>query len=90
MNIKIYDALQAIIATFQVGQAIYTEVTKFMDEIQDTKESAASKKAWVMAAAKHLIINDHGKTWEKWEKYISDFIDSAKAFYNSVKGIIKK
>jgi len=89
MNVKIFDALQKVLETITHGQAIYTEVTKFMDEIQDTKESAASKKAWVMAAAKHLIINDHGKTWEKWEKYISDFIDSAKAMYNSIKGIVK-
>lgn len=89
MNTKIFDALQAIIATITHGQAIYEEVLKLMDQIQDTKENAASKKSWVMAAAKHLIINGHGKTWAKWEKFISDFIDSAKAMYNSIKGIVK-
>lgn len=89
MNIKIFDALQAIIATITHGQAIYAEVLKLMDQIQDTKENAASKKDWVMAATKHLIINGHGKTWAKWEKFISDFIDSAKAMYNSIKGIVK-
>lgn len=41
-----------------------------------------------MAAAKHLII-EAGKNWDKWEKYISDFIDAAKSVYNSLKGIFK-
>ena len=47
-----------------------------------------TKKAWVLAAAKHLIV-EVGKNWNLWEKYISDFIDAAKSVYNSLKGIFK-
>ena len=46
----------------------------------------SNKKAWVMAATKHLVL-EGGRNWDKWEKYISDFIDAAKSIYNSLKGI---
>ena len=48
--------------------------------------TAQTKKAWVMAATKHLVLKG-GRNWDKWEKYISDFIDAAKSIYNSLKGI---
>ena len=35
-----------------------------------------------MAATKHLVL-EGGRNWDKWEKYISDFIDAAKSIYNS-------
>ena len=84
----ISQALNGTLALITVGRAIYEEVTKFMDVVQAEGGSGANKKAWVMAAAKHLIIEAE-KNWDKWEKYISDFIDAAKSVYNSLKGIFK-
>ena len=84
----ISQALNGTLALVAVGRAIYEQVTKFMDVVQAEGGSGANKKAWVLAAAKHLII-ETGKNWNLWERYISDFIDAAKAVYNSLKGIFK-
>lgn len=84
----ISQALNGTISLITVERAIYEEVTKFMDVVQAEGGNGANKKAWVLAAAKHLIL-ESGKNWDKWEKYISDFIDAAKAVYNSLKGIFK-
>lgn len=69
-----------------VGREIYEAVTGLMDVVQAEGGNGSNKKAWVLAAAKHLII-EAGKNWNLWEKYISDFIDAAKSVYNSLKGI---
>lgn len=84
----ISQALNGTISLITVGREIYEQVTKFMDVVQTEGGSGANKKAWVLAAAKHLII-EAGKNWNQWEKYISDFIDAAKSVYNSLKGIFK-
>lgn len=84
----ISQALNGTLALITVGREIYEQVTKFMDAIQVDGGNGANKKAWVMAAAKHLII-EAGKNWNQWQKYISDFIDAAKSVYNSLKGIFK-
>lgn len=83
---NIATAVQGTIALIQVGQEIYTQVSDFMDAIESSKESGVSKKVWVLAAAKNLI-QGVGKNWDKWAKYISDFIDAAKSIYNSLKGL---
>lgn len=83
---NIATAVKGTIALIQVGQEIYTQVSAFMDAIEDSKESGTSKKEWVLAAAKNLI-QGVGKNWDKWAKYISDFIDAAKSIYNSLKGL---
>ncbi len=83
----ISQALNGTISLITVGRAIYEEVTKFMDVVQAEGGNGANKKAWVMAAAKHLII-ESGRTWNQWGKYISDFIDAAKSVYNSLRGIL--
>lgn len=84
----ISQALNGTLALITTGRAIYEEVTKFMDVVQAEGGNGANKKAWVLAAAKHLIV-ESGKNWNQWEKYISDFIDAAKSVYNSLKGIFK-
>jgi hypothetical protein len=84
----ISQALNGTLALITVGREIYEQVTKFMDTVQSDGGNGANKKAWVMAAAKHLII-EVGKNWNQWEKYISDFIDAAKSVYNSLKCIFK-
>lgn len=83
---SISQAINGTLALVTVGREIYEEVSKFMDAIEDSKQSGASKKEWVLAAAKNLIVGV-GKNWGKWAKYISDFIDAAKSIYNSLKGI---
>ena len=82
----ISQALNGTLALITVGRKIYEEVAKFMDVVQAEGGNGANKKAWVISAAKHLI-SEAGKNWDKWAKYISDFIDAAKAVYNSLKGI---
>ena len=84
----ISQALNGTISLITVGRAIYEEVTNFMDVVQAEGGNGTNKKAWVLAAAKHLIL-ESGKNWNLWEKYISDFIDAAKSVYNSLKGIFK-
>jgi len=83
---SISQAINGTLALVTVGREIYEEVSKFMDAIEDSKQSGASKKEWVLAAAKNLIVGV-GRNWDKWAKYISDFIDAAKSIYNSLKGI---
>lgn len=83
---NIATAVQGTIQLITIGHEIYTQVSKFMDAIEDSKESGASKKDWVLSAAKNLIAG-LGKDWDKWAKYISDFIDAAKSIYNSLKGL---
>ena len=63
----ISQALNGTISLIKVGCAIYEEVTKFMDVVQAEGGNGANKKAWVLAAAKHLIL-ESGKNWNKWEK----------------------
>lgn len=83
---SISQAINGTLALVTAGREIYEEVSKFMDAIEDSKQSGASKKEWVLAAARSLIVGV-GKNWDKWAKYISDFIDAAKSIYNSLKGV---
>lgn len=83
----ISQALNGTLALITTGRAIYEDVTKFMDVAQAEDGKGANKKAWVLAAAKHLIV-ESGKNWNLWGKHISDFIDAAKSVYNSLKGIL--
>ena len=83
---NIATAVQGTIQLITIGREIYSQVSQFMDAIESSKESGASKKEWVLAAAKNLI-EGVGKNWDKWAKYISDFIDAAKSIYNSLKGL---
>ena len=52
----ISQALNGTLALITVGREIYEQVTKFMDTIQEEGGHGANKKAWVMAAAKHLML----------------------------------
>ena len=82
----ITQAINGTLALITVGREIYEQVTKFMDTVQAEGGNGSNKKDWVMAATKHLIL-ECGRNWDKWGKYISDFIDAAKSIYNSLKGI---
>ena len=86
MSISIAQAINGTLTLITVGQEIYEAVTELMDVVQAEGGNGSNKKAWVMAATKHLIL-EGGRNWDKWEKYISDFIDAAKSIYNSLKGI---
>lgn len=83
---SISQAVQGAITLITVGQEIYEAVAEFMDAMESEKSNGSDKKAWVMAMAKNLIF-EAGKNWDKWEKFISDFIDAAKSIYNSLKGL---
>ena len=82
----ITQAINGTLTLITVGREIYEAVTELMDVVQAEGGSGSNKKAWVMAATKHLFL-EGGRNWDKWEKYISDFIDAAKSIYNSLKGI---
>lgn len=86
MSISITQAINGTLTLITVGREIYEAVTELMDVVQAEGGNGSNKKAWVMAAIKHLIL-EGGRNWDKWEKYISDFIDAAKSIYNSLKGI---
>lgn len=86
MSISIAQAINGTLTLITVGREIYEAVTELMDVVQAEGGNGSNKKAWVMAATKHLIL-EGGRNWGKWEKYISDFIDAAKSIYNSLKGI---
>lgn len=83
----ISQAINGTLALITVGRAIYEEIARAMDSAQNEAGSGASKKEWVVAYAKS-IIQEAGKDWDKWDKYVSDFIDAAKSIYNAVKGIL--
>jgi len=86
MSVSISQAINGTLTFITVGREIYEAVAEIMDSVEDSKASGQSKKDWVLAAAKHLIL-EGGRNWDKWAKYISDFIDAAKSIYNSLKGI---
>ena len=86
MSISITQAINGTLTPITVGREIYEAVTELMDAVQADGGNGSNKKAWVMAATKHIIL-EGGRNWDKWEKYISDFIDAAKSIYNSLKGI---
>ena len=86
MSVSISQAINGTLTLITVGREIYEAVAELMDSVEDSEASGQSKKDWVLAAAKHLIL-EGGRNWDKWAKYISDFIDAAKSIYNSLKGI---
>ena len=86
MSVSITQAINGTLTLITVGREIYEAVTELMDVVQAEGGNGSNKKAWVMAATKHLIL-EGGRNWDKWEKHISDFIDAAKSIYNSLKGI---
>ena len=83
---SITQTANVLITGTQLVKEILSTVLKAMDAAEAEKNSGADKKAWVIAATKHIIL-EGGRNWDKWEKYISDFIDAAKSIYNSLKGI---
>ena len=85
MSVSITQAMNRTLTLITVGREIYEAVTELMDVVQAEGGNGSNKKAWVMAATKHLVL-EGGRNWDKWEKYISDFIDAAKSIYNSLKG----
>lgn len=84
---SIAQALQGTVTALQVGREIYQAIVNAMDSAEAIRQDGASKKEWVLAYAKSLI-QEAGKNWDKWAKYIADFIDAAKSIYNAVKGIL--
>ena len=85
MTVSIAQAINGTLTLITVGRAIYEAVASYMDSMESSNESGVSKKALVLAKAKELILNEN--KWDKWESYISQFIDAAKSIYNSLKGI---
>jgi len=85
---SIATTLSGVISIIQVGQEIYRMIAEYMDEMDQIKQSGADKKTRVMAYARSTILKA-GKDWDLWKGYIDEFIDSAKAIYNAVKGILK-
>lgn len=82
----ISQAVSGTIDLLTVGREIYDSIAKAMDAAESSAQNGNSKKEWVLAFAKNLIL-EAGKNWDKWVKHISDFIDSAKSIYNSLKGL---
>jgi len=87
-NDKYRNNIISVISIIQVGQEIYRMIAEYMDEMDQIKQSGADKKTRVMAYARSAILKA-GKDWDLWKGYIDEFIDSAKAIYNAVKGILK-
>lgn len=83
---SITKALEGTIKALTIGQDIYDKVVKYMDAYQG-KGTGAEKKTIVLELMRDFVL-ELGKNWDKWAKYISDFIDAAKSIYNSVKGIL--
>ena len=84
---NIATVTQSTIDALLVGKEIYAYVVGLMDSYQKKHSTGAEKKAIVLTLARDLIL-DLGKSWEKWELYISNFIDTAKALFNAVRKII--
>lgn len=83
---SIAAAVQGTIQLITIGQEIYQSIANAMDAAEKEAGTGSDKKEWVLAYAKSLI-QEAGKNWDKWASYVSSFIDSAKAIYNSLKGL---
>lgn len=70
------------------GGTVLMEVGKYMESMQEAGGNGISKKDWVMAKAKELILDqEQGLTkWAHWSEIISSFIDSVKSLWNILTG----
>lgn len=85
----ITQAINGTLTLITVGREIYEAVTELMDVVQAEGGNGSNKKA-VMAATKHIILKG-GRNWDKWEKYILDFIDAAEVdLYLFERRLLKK
>lgn len=84
---SISAVLQPTLNLLTTGKEIYKPIAVAMDSVEGFGHSGKKKFELVMDYAKALLI-ELGKNPEKWIKYITDFINSAKSLYNSIKSIV--
>ena len=84
---SIATVLSGTIDLIVVGQDIYRHVVNFMDAQEGFGQTGAQKRLNVLALIRDVIV-EAGKNWDSWVEHVKRFIDSAKALYNSVKGIL--
>lgn len=82
----ITQAINGTLTLITVGREIYEAVTELMDVVQAEGGNGSNKMLCCSYYPRFLVL-EGGRNWDKWEKYISDFIDAAKSIYNSLKGI---
>lgn len=63
-------------------------ITGFMDSMEASTESGASKKKWVLAQMRDYIY-DNGMKWQEWYEKIAQLIDSVKTIWNFITGRTK-
>lgn len=84
---SISAVLKSTVDMMVIGQEIYRQVLAFMDAQEKYGGTGDSKKQNVLLLIRDVIV-EAGKNWDSWVTYVTRFIDSAKALYNSVKGIL--
>ena len=62
MSVSITQAINGTLTLITVGREIYEAVTELMDVVQAEGGNGSNKKAWVMAATKHIIL-EGGRNW---------------------------
>ena len=84
----ITDLVKATANIASVGYDIMMQAGRFMESMQKSKESGQSKKEWVMAKMKEVILSGvSGQArWAEWEQKLSSFIDSIKTLWNIITG----
>ena len=84
----ITDLVKATANIASVGYDIMMQAGRFMESMQKSGESGQSKKDWVMAKMKEVILSgERGLSrWAEWRDKLSLFIDSIKALWNIITG----
>ena len=84
----ITELVKATANIASVGYDIMMQAGRFMESMQKSGESGQSKKDWVMAKMKEVILSgERGLSrWAEWRDKLSLFIDSIKALWNIVTG----
>lgn len=84
----ITELVKATANIASVGYDIMMQAGRFMESMQKSGESGQSKKEWVMAKMKEVILSgEQGLSrWAEWRDKLSSFIDSIKTLWNIITG----
>ena len=88
--LSIASVADPLIDAYEAGNSILKKVSDAMESVERAGEvkDGASKKAWVMAYAKEIVLNVLAD-WNIWRDLISVFIDRIIKIYNSISKLIR-
>ena len=84
----ITDLVKATANIASFGYDIMMQAGRFMESMQKSGNDGISKKEWVMAKMREVILSGEAGLirWEEWRDKLSNFIDSIKTLWNIIAG----